>query len=496
MFSTQPAELLFPSPLRCCASVPASRSSARYLVGTAVAPGGGGEGGGLEGSSGGNRVHLLRYHEEANEVGVDATLDHPTGEVWCVASCPTDGGVVVTCGGGGGGGATTKVWRIPADLLGREDDLDDLDDSGDGLGVGPPPPPGADLAEMEGTATLLVDAAEGDPTGGRMSAALFRPAGGMGWDDDDDDDHFGDGGGGGGDLLTVAAFDGALTRWDLNAGAAEVGRIEGGAGGGGTRRAAPGGYRAAWDPHHPHTVAVAGPRGLGSGGGGGTVVLHDLRSSSGGGGCLSPGGDGGSLTGPLGLGRGGGGVTDVSFNPNLPHVLCTAGTDGLVRFWDLRSTSSSPSSRRPLKVLRGGHQHWSDRVEYNPHHDQLVLSGGSDGVVNLWRAGSVSSAPMMDLDLDDNDQLDDEAADAPMAANGDDENAGVHGMDGDRDGDGNTDGSAKEGADVRVASRDLPDAVYGLTWSAADPWTYLAVGYDGTVSVNHVPSREKYKILL
>ena len=102
--------------------------------------------------------------------------------------------------------------------------------------------------------------------------------------------------------------------------------------------------------------------------------------------------------------------------------------------------------KKPLKVLRGGHQHWSDRVEYNPHHDQLVLSGGSDGVVNLWRAGSVSSAPMMDLDLDDNDQLDDEAADAPMAANGDDENAGVHGMDGDRNGDSDGSGRAAGGA--------------------------------------------------
>ena len=34
-------------------------------------------------------------------------------------------------------------------------------------------------------------------------------------------------------------------------------------------------------------------------------------------------------------------------------------------------------------------------MKYNSFHDQLVLSGGTDGMVNLWRISSISSAPMM-----------------------------------------------------------------------------------------------------
>jgi hypothetical protein len=35
-----------------------------------------------------------------------------------------------------------------------------------------------------------------------------------------------------------------------------------------------------------------------------------------------------------------------------------------------------------------------------------------------------------------------------------------------------------------------------MTWSAADAWLYLTLGYDGNVVLHHVPSKEKYKILL
>ncbi len=39
---------------------------------------------------------------------------------------------------------------------------------------------------------------------------------------------------------------------------------------------------------------------------------------------------------------------------------------------------------------------WS--VAYNPFHDQLVLSAGSDGDALLWRVSSISSAPLLELD--------------------------------------------------------------------------------------------------
>ena len=49
----------------------------------------------------------------------------------------------------------------------------------------------------------------------------------------------------------------------------------------------------------------------------------------------------------------------------------------------------------PLRPVCGGHTQWSTVVKYNSFHDQLVLSGGTNGMVNLWRISSKSSAPMM-----------------------------------------------------------------------------------------------------
>ena len=40
------------------------------------------------------------------------------------------------------------------------------------------------------------------------------------------------------------------------------------------------------------------------------------------------------------------------------------------------------------------------------------------------------------------------------------------------------------------------DSVYGLAWSAADPWLFASMSYDGRVVLNKVPKQTKYKILL
>jgi hypothetical protein len=50
--------------------------------------------------------------------------------------------------------------------------------------------------------------------------------------------------------------------------------------------------------------------------------------------------------------------------------------------------------------------------------------------------------------------------------------------------------------DVRVTKMEMREAIYDLTWSAADPWLFVTLAYDGNVVLNHVPSKEKYKILL
>lgn len=42
------------------------------------------------------------------------------------------------------------------------------------------------------------------------------------------------------------------------------------------------------------------------------------------------------------------------------------------------------------------HRVWT--VKYNRCHDQLLLSGGTDSLVNLWRVSSISSAPLIEAD--------------------------------------------------------------------------------------------------
>ena len=140
----------------------------------------------------------------------------------------------------------------------------------------------------------------------------------------------------------------------------------------------------------------------------------------------------------------------VDYNPNKPFHIVTGGEDRLVKFWDFRKPDT------PLKVLLG-HSHWVWTVSFNRFHDQLLLSGGTDSVVNLWRVSSISSAPLLELEGQ----------------------------------------NAKTDADVRVRAFDEhEESVYATAWSACDAWVFVSLSYDGRVVLNHVPSTEKYKILL
>lgn len=40
------------------------------------------------------------------------------------------------------------------------------------------------------------------------------------------------------------------------------------------------------------------------------------------------------------------------------------------------------------------------------------------------------------------------------------------------------------------------DSVYAVEWSAADPWIFASLSYDGRLAVNMVPKEHKYKIIL
>ena len=104
-----------------------------------------------------------------------------------------------------------------------------------------------------------------------------------------------------------------------------------------------------------------------------------------------------------------------------------------------------------------GHSHRVWNVRFNPFHDQLVLSASTDAHVKLWRAASISSAPLVDLDDDDSEQ---------------------------------------DVLDKEIKTFEFEDSVYSVAWSACDAWVFGSVSYDGRVTCHHVPSAEKYKILL
>eukprot|EP01060_Flectonema_neradi_P030280 TRINITY_DN4364_c0_g1_i1.p1 TRINITY_DN4364_c0_g1~~TRINITY_DN4364_c0_g1_i1.p1 ORF type:complete len:346 (+),score=40.30 TRINITY_DN4364_c0_g1_i1:542-1579(+) len=175
-----------------------------------------------------------------------------------------------------------------------------------------------------------------------------------------------------------------------------------------------------WDPHHTHYAVVCA---------GSTMYKADLRQKE---------------------------VETVvpdahptilcsEYNPNKQYTLATTGVDGTVKFWDLRKASSS------LRVVEA-HNHWANAVKYNPHHEQLLLTAGTDreSAVKLWNLPTLSSHQSSD-DRNSNDSL------------------------------------------LKSIS-DFDDSVYAIAWSSA--WLFASVSYKGKVMVHQVPKDIKYSILL
>jgi hypothetical protein len=286
--------------------------------------------------------------------------------------------------------------------------------------------------------------------------------------------------------------------------------------------------KARWDPHNPNNIAISN---------GTSLLFIDLRCSSSNSTNTTTTSNNNSIHSAHRLP-----ITDFDYNPNKPNTIATVGQDSLLLFWDLRYTSSSsqPSFSKPSKIVRGGHLHYATTVRYNPYHDQLIVTGGSDGMINLWRISSISSAPLMDLtsgtntsnpgngrrkhtttdpyqdDDDDDDDYDDDydyqrkkhdhstkdhkysdreniPQNNSMEMNDTTTKSQLSSSSNDNNNDYDGDPSSP---DIRVHKIEMREAVYNVAWSSADAWLYAALAYDGTVIVNHVPSEEKYKILL
>lgn len=434
MFSNQSADLSLTAACKTVAAVIADKVESRFLVGTSVL-------------NDDNHLHVVRYHSDVNDIGIDATLVHPTGPIQRLCCSPHDRTLVLTLSenynnnnnsNNVNASNTATLYKIPSSVMEMTNDLQLADDTTTAISANNNDYNYDDVEDSYHDSARISESSisqsgreqnhpkhdslletkctlDASHESSRIVDVVWRG-------DNHDEDTASPG-----DVLTLEE-QGTVTQWDISLGMAESTKSIAATSSSedSSRLPAIASPRVVWDPHHGHSFAVSWGRSL---------RFLDSRSST-------------VETKIPNAHRYG--VADIDYNPNKPHVLATAGYDGLIHFWDIRTT------HRPLLTARGGHSHYAWKVQYNPFHDQLVLSTGTDAVVNLWRVSTISSAPLLTLEDDDD-------PDAP---------------------------------NVRVACHESGDAVYGAAWGAADAWLYMTVAYDGKVALHHVPSKEKYKILL
>uniref|UniRef100_A0A915C5J8 Protein TSSC1 n=1 Tax=Parascaris univalens TaxID=6257 RepID=A0A915C5J8_PARUN len=151
-------------------------------------------------------------------------------------------------------------------------------------------------------------------------------------------------------------------------------------------------------------------------------------------------------------------VRSMDFNPNMQYTIATCGDDCRVALWDARKTIE------PLKTLQD-HSHWVWCVRFNPIHDQLILSGGSDARLFLNSVMSLSS---------DSVQATDVAAEDVVT----------------------NDSITQRLNDERLEKvEEHEDSVYACAWASNDPWVFASLSFDGRVIVSRVKRRHKYAIL-
>lgn len=170
-------------------------------------------------------------------------------------------------------------------------------------------------------------------------------------------------------------------------------------------------------------------------------------------------------------------VRSVDFNPNSQFYVATGGDDCRANFWDLRQTS------RPSLSLQT-HTHWIWSIRYNPFHDQLVLSAGSDARVALMRVQSIASEPF-GRDLDEDEEPENVRASSTRS---DEVQEKV-----DKPGE-SVEESKLSSDEIINVYEEHDDSVYAAEWSS-DPWIFASLGYESRLVINKVPKEEKFNIL-
>jgi peroxin-7 len=73
------------------------------------------------------------------------------------------------------------------------------------------------------------------------------------------------------------------------------------------------------------------------------------------------------------------------FSPHTPSLLSTAGQDGTVRLWDLRTTANPRPgvAFQPQMSFRAGPAEIL-AADWNKYHPGVLATAGKDGVVRVW----------------------------------------------------------------------------------------------------------------
>lgn len=167
-------------------------------------------------------------------------------------------------------------------------------------------------------------------------------------------------------------------------------------------------------------------------------------------------------------------------NPNRPDWVSVACDDRSISIFDMRQPQA------PC-LLDTGHTHWIWSLRYNPFHDRLMLSSGSDNRAILYHNFQTCSDNIKKTKwkLSACDSLDDSPRDHDSSYSDASESQDDYGL------------KVSKVSDGIVSSfDDFEDSVYGACWSHQDPWVWAAVSFDGKLVLSHVPKSVKYSILL
>ncbi|CEF67215.1 Protein TSSC1 [Strongyloides ratti] len=144
-------------------------------------------------------------------------------------------------------------------------------------------------------------------------------------------------------------------------------------------------------------------------------------------------------------------IRTFDFNPNNQYYVALGCDDGKIIILDTRNT---------YKILNSynNHCHWIQCVKYNPVHDQLLLTTGSDNLVCLHNSI-----------LDENKSFDDSNETSSFSK------------------------SIPDGLITRLV--DHEDSVYSCAWGCADSWIFGTLSYDGRVNIYRINRDIKYNIM-